>query len=138
MHMPRRGGRHQVLVKGAERAMEAFKMEIARDLGLESKIDNNTFKGLTTEEVGFIGGEMVRRIQAAGEYAIMQRHSNGETRLMPPEALPSKSQVREMSNNGNVLETVPDTSNSSNVSQTPKVERPKSPKESSTSPNTPS
>jgi hypothetical protein len=29
LYMPRRGGRHQVLVKGAERAMDAFKMEIA-------------------------------------------------------------------------------------------------------------
>jgi hypothetical protein len=32
--MPRRGGRHYVLVQGAERAMEAFKMEIIEDLGL--------------------------------------------------------------------------------------------------------
>jgi hypothetical protein len=43
--MPRRGGRHYVLVKGAEEAMEAFKYEIAQDLGLDDKIDaDGTYK----------------------------------------------------------------------------------------------
>ena len=100
--MPRRGGRHYVLVKGAEDAMNAFKMEIAEDLGLADKIDaNGSFKNMTTVEVGQIGGEMVRRIQAAGEFAIMQRYKEGLERLMPEEVLPKASQVREVSNNGN-------------------------------------
>jgi len=100
--MPRRGGRHQVLVKGAENAMTAFKMEIASDLGLIDKIDaDGTFKGMTTVEVGQIGGEMVRRIQAAGEFAIQQRFKNNEHRLMPEEVLPEPKKVREITNNGN-------------------------------------
>jgi len=100
--MPRRGGRHFVLVKGAERAMEAFKLEIAQDLGLAHKIDmDGTYKGMTTEEVGQIGGEMVRRIQAAGEYAIMQRHQQGYNRLMPDEVLPPPGRTRSVTNNGN-------------------------------------
>ena len=100
--MPRRGGRHYVLVKGAEDAMQAFRMEIARDLGLDGKIDaDGTFKGLTTVEVGQIGGEMVRRIQAAGEWAIKQRYENKERRLMPEEVLPDPKYVREITNNGN-------------------------------------
>ncbi|MNB67100.1 Small, acid-soluble spore protein, alpha/beta type [compost metagenome] len=100
--MPRRGGRHYVLVKGAERAMEDFKMEIAADLGLAEKIDEDgSFKGLTTLEVGQIGGEMVRRIQAAGEFAIMQRHKEGHARLMPEEVMPSQKNVRPVTNNGN-------------------------------------
>lgn len=100
--MPRRGGRHQVLVKGAEKAMEAFKLEIARDLGLAHKIsEDGTYHNFTTVEVGQIGGEMVRRIQAAGEFAIMQRYANGEQRLMPPEVLPQPKSVRSVTNNGN-------------------------------------
>jgi hypothetical protein len=100
--MPRRGGRHYVLVKGAEDAMEAFRMEIAKDLGLDHKIGaDKSFKNLTTVEVGQIGGEMVRRIQAAGEFVVKQRYQNGEKRLMPDELLPSESDVREMTNNGN-------------------------------------
>lgn len=100
--MPRRGGRHKVLVKGAEQAMEAFKFEIAEDLGLAEKIDKDgSFKQMTTVEVGQIGGEMVRRIQAAGEYAIMQRYEAGQSRLMPDEVLPDKRDVQETTNNGN-------------------------------------
>jgi hypothetical protein len=100
--MPRRGGRHYVLVKGAEEAMNAFKMEIARDLGLDHKIDaDGSYKNMTTVEVGQIGGEMVRRIQAAGEYAILQRYQNNEERLMPEEVLPRPDRVREVTNNGN-------------------------------------
>lgn len=101
--MPRRGGRHYVLVKGAEDAMEAFRLEIAKDLGLDDKIDiDGTFKQMTTEEVGQIGGEMVRRVQAAGEWAIKHRYEQGEQRLMPEDVLPDSKHVREMSNNGNI------------------------------------
>lgn len=101
--MPRRGGRHYVLVKGAEDAMDAFKLEIAEDLGLADKIDlDGTYKQMSTVEVGQIGGEMVRRIQAAGEWAIMQRYAEGKDRLMPEDVLPKKSQVRDLSNAGNV------------------------------------
>lgn len=104
--MPRRGGRHYVLVKGAEEAMNAFKFEIAEDLGLMHKIIGDdgepSFKHLTTVEVGQIGGEMVRRIQAAGEWAVMQRYKQGEPRLMPQEVLPEPKKVREITNNGNM------------------------------------
>lgn len=101
--MPRRGGRHYVLVKGAERAMEAFKLEIAQDLGLADLIDKDgSYKQMTTVQVGQIGGEMVRRMQAAGEFAIMQRFNAGEKRLMPAEVMPAKDEVREITNNGNL------------------------------------
>jgi hypothetical protein len=99
--MPRRGGRHYVLVQGAERAMEAFKMEIIEDLGLHGALANGGFKAMTTTQVGQIGGEMVRRIQAAGEFAILQRFNAGESRLMPTDVLPDPRDVREVTNNGN-------------------------------------
>ena len=115
--MPRQGGRHKVLVKGAEQAMDAFKFEIAQDLGLLEKIMGEdgepSFKKLTTEEVGQIGGEMVRRIQAAGEWAVMQRFKQGAARLMPQEVLPEPKRVRQVTNNGNptvhMAQTVDDT-----------------------------
>lgn len=100
--MPRRGGRHQVLVKGAERAMDAFKMEIASDLGIDAE---NT-RALTTEQAGSLGGEMVRRIQAAGEWAIKQRYENNESRLMPEDVLPKPEDVMAVSNRGNQIEQV--------------------------------
>jgi hypothetical protein len=100
--MPRRGGRHQVLVKGAEKAMEQFKLEIAADLGLAHLIDDSgSYKQMTTLQVGQIGGEMVRRIQAAGEFAIMQRYQEGNQQLMPEEVMPNRNLTRNVSNNGN-------------------------------------
>lgn len=102
--MPRHGGKHVVLVKGAEDAMRAFKMEIAEDLGLADKLGpEQDFKKLTTVEVGYIGGEMVRRIQAAGEFALKQRYDQNAPRLMPEEVLPQPGTVREISNNGNMM-----------------------------------
>lgn len=103
--MPKHGGKRYVLVKGAEEAMEKFKMEIAQDLGLADKfgVGADMFKNLTTTEVGTIGGEMVRRIQAAGEYAIKERYEAGESRLMPESVLPNPNLVREISNNGNEM-----------------------------------
>lgn len=101
--MPRRGGRHFVLVKGAEKAMEAFKLEVAVDLGLGHLIDEDgTYQRMTTLQVGQIGGEMVRRVQAAGEWAIKQRYDNNEPRLIPGDIMPAAKSIRNVSNNGNV------------------------------------
>lgn len=81
--MPRRGGRHFTLLSGAEDAMQAFRMEIAQDLGLGEKINEYGWEGLTTKEVGSIGGEMVKRIMIAGELDILQRFQSGQQRLTP-------------------------------------------------------
>jgi len=97
--MPRRGNRKTVLVKGAEQAMDAFKMEVAHDLG----IDTTDTRQLTTVQAGSIGGEMVRQIQAAGEWAIMKRYENHEKDLLPPDVLPDVDQVRAISNAGNEI-----------------------------------
>lgn len=104
--MPRKGGKHMTLVKGAEDAMYAFRLEIAKDLGLADKLAaDHSFKNFTTVEVGQIGGEMTRRIQAAGEYAVMQRYKAGEKRLMPEEVLPDPSRIQERTNAGNMSVT---------------------------------
>jgi hypothetical protein len=66
-------------------------------------VDGDTRK-LTTEQAGSIGGEMVRRIQAAGEWAIKQRYENNEPRLMPEEVLPKPEDVVSVSNRGNQIE----------------------------------
>jgi hypothetical protein len=101
--MPRHGGKHIVLVKGAEEAMRAFRMEIAEDLGLGEKLGEgeDTFKNFTTVEVGTIGGEMVRRLQAMGENVVKERYAKNEKRLLPDELMPQTKSVRSVSNNGN-------------------------------------
>ena len=101
--MPRRGGKHYVLVKGAEQAMRAFKYEVLTDMGLLAQVESDDgFEKLTTVQVGQIGGEMVRRIQAAGEWAILQRYNSGADRLMPEDVLPDPKKVRTVTNNGNI------------------------------------
>jgi hypothetical protein len=103
--MPRRGGRREVLVEGAEQAMEAFKMEVAEDLG----IDATDTRKLTTVQAGSIGGEMVRQITAAGEWAIKQRYDNHEKDLMPPDVLPKLDDVKPISNAGNKIHDMGET-----------------------------
>ena len=100
--MPRRGNRYFTLVKGAEPAMRAFKMEIAKELGYGDALqedEDNAFRKFTTEMTGNIGGEMVRRIQAAGEKTIMEKYKNGAQSLMPD--LPPVASVRNVTNTGN-------------------------------------
>lgn len=102
--MPRRGGRHFVVLEGAEGAMDAFKMEIALDLGLADKLRTSGWKGMTTQETGTIGGEMVKRIMVAGEQAILDRHNAGQ-KLSP------EIPVGTMINNADPVTKRPDTEN---------------------------
>jgi len=44
---------------------------------------------------------MVRRIQAAGEWAIKQRYDANESRLMPTDIMPNASMMQDTTNNGN-------------------------------------
>lgn len=71
--MPRRGGRHFVVVPGAEQAMTQFKYEVAKQLGLSDKIDQVGWEGMATQEVGRIGGAEVKAIMIAGEMSIAER-----------------------------------------------------------------
>lgn len=91
--MPRRGGKHFTVLEGAQSAMEAFRMEIAEDLGLLPILRDKGFKGLTTQQAGSIGGEMVKRIMVAGEMAVVDRHKNGQ-KLSPN--IPSDTIINSM------------------------------------------
>ena len=101
--MPRRGREKITLVRGSEKAMEAFSMEIAKELGLYEKISNEGFNGLTTFEAGQLGGTSTRIIQAMGEQLIMERYNKGEDKLIPDELQPNRGLMRDMTNNGNVV-----------------------------------
>lgn len=102
--MPRRSGQHQVLVKGAEDAMTAFKLEVTEDLRLDYKLtQEGEFDNMSAREVGVIGGEMVRRIQIMGQWIIKQRYERDESRLVPLELLPPPHLVRDVSNQGNPM-----------------------------------
>ncbi|MGI6097731.1 MAG: small, acid-soluble spore protein, alpha/beta type [Dethiobacteria bacterium] len=58
--MARRRNTNQILVKGAEQALEKFKYEIANELGVDY---NNTDPGeLTSRQNGYVGGIMVKRM----------------------------------------------------------------------------
>lgn len=99
--MPRRGKLKINMVKGSEKAMEAFTAEVAEELGFGDKMKEHGYKGLTTFEAGTLGGTMTRKIQAMGEQMIMKRYEAGEQKLIPPELAPDPKLMRNMTNNGN-------------------------------------
>ncbi len=56
------GANHRPLLPRAERALDHLKYEVADDLGLKDKIEQQGWGNMTTREVGTIGGHMVRRL----------------------------------------------------------------------------
>lgn len=82
--MPRRGGKHFVLLSKATGAMEELKREVARELGIHN------FETLTPREVGTIGGEIVRRLALVGEYVVLKRYERGLRPLLPRIAQPDE------------------------------------------------
>ena len=83
--MPRRGNRNVIVLRGAEPAMDAFKMEIAKELGLDQKIREVGWEGLTTREVGSIGGNMTKRMVLAGEKTLRDqfKHTSSDEQTHP-------------------------------------------------------
>ncbi|MBX5465087.1 MAG: alpha/beta-type small acid-soluble spore protein [Clostridia bacterium] len=59
--MARHGGR-RVENPRAERELDQLKYEVAGELGLRDDIRRRGWGGMTTREVGRIGGQMVRRM----------------------------------------------------------------------------
>ncbi len=54
--------RRATVIPAAEPALDRFKMEVARELGLEDDVRQRGWENMTTREVGLIGGNMVRRM----------------------------------------------------------------------------
>lgn len=106
--MPRKGGKHFVVLAGAEQAMDAFKMEIADDLGLGAKLRENGWKGMSTQEAGAVGGEMVKRVMVAGEQAVLDRFNAGQ-KLSPVISAGT------MINNADPVLKKPETENEQNI-----------------------
>ncbi len=54
--------RNRPLLPSAERALDHLKYEVAEDLGLDDAIEERGWGGMTTRDVGKIGGTMVKRL----------------------------------------------------------------------------
>lgn len=63
-------GRRGPVVQGAEQALDQFKYEIARELGIESKIENGYWGNIPSRENGAVGGHMVRRMIEIAERSL--------------------------------------------------------------------
>lgn len=70
------------VLPGAESALDRFKFEVARELGLDDKIRDVGWENMTTHEVGKIGGNMVRRMvgHAEKDLAAQEAEDSGTTR----------------------------------------------------------
>lgn len=60
------------VVSGAEQALDQFKYEIARELGVDTKIQNGYWGDVPSRDAGAVGGHMVRRM-----IEIAERQLNG-------------------------------------------------------------
>lgn len=60
------------------RRLRHLKYEVARDLGLDDDIARRGWGGMTTREVGRIGGQMVRRLVRRGERALAEEDDRAD------------------------------------------------------------
>jgi len=70
----RRRRRH--IVPGSEAAMDDFKHEVARELGLDDEIRERGWAEMTTRDAGLVGGHMVRRMVESAEERLADRSRN--------------------------------------------------------------
>ncbi len=65
---------NRALVRGAERALDQFKYEVAREIGLTG-IEDRYWGDVPSRECGAVGGQMVRKMIEMAE-----QHLAGRTR----------------------------------------------------------
>ncbi|MHB0885239.1 MAG: small, acid-soluble spore protein, alpha/beta type [Bacillota bacterium] len=53
---------NRVLVRGAEQALDNFKYEAAREIGIENQIQGGYWGDLPARQCGAVGGHMVKRM----------------------------------------------------------------------------
>lgn len=70
--------RNQPLLLQASQALNQFKYEVANELGIDqSKIVGDYWGNLTSRDCGAVGGNMVRRMIAAAEQALIEQATAG-------------------------------------------------------------
>ena len=63
---------NRALVRGAERALDEFKYEIAHELGLQG-VDDGYWGDLPARQCGAVGGHMVRKMIEIAEQQLAGR-----------------------------------------------------------------
>ncbi|MDD2420977.1 MAG: alpha/beta-type small acid-soluble spore protein [Heliobacteriaceae bacterium] len=69
--------RNKAVIPGAQSALDRFKYEVAAEIGLANKIQNQGWENMTTREVGAIGGFMTKKMVQLAEQQLAQ--NNGMT-----------------------------------------------------------
>jgi small acid-soluble spore protein A (major alpha-type SASP) len=65
---------NRALVRGAERALDQFKYEIAHELGLQG-VDEGYWGDLPARQCGAVGGHMVRKMIELAEQQLAGRNT---------------------------------------------------------------
>jgi hypothetical protein len=66
--------RNQIVVQGAEKALDQFKYEVASELGIQP--DQGYWGNLTSRECGAVGGHMVRKMIEQAESQLAGKATN--------------------------------------------------------------
>ncbi|HEY3315883.1 MAG TPA: alpha/beta-type small acid-soluble spore protein [Bacillota bacterium] len=68
---------NRALVRGAEQALDNFKYEVARELGIDQQIQGGYWGDLPARQCGAVGGQMVRRMIELAERSLSGRGTTG-------------------------------------------------------------
>lgn len=74
--MPSNNNNNQPVKKGAESALNRFKMEVAGELGI-ANYDQSDKGNLTSRQNGYVGGNMTKKMVAFAEQALQQGQDAG-------------------------------------------------------------
>jgi len=79
---------NRALVREAARALDAFKYEVARDLGIDyQRIRDGYWGDLSSRDCGAVGGHMVRRMIQLAEQSLAQTAGRPAGGAPPPAQL---------------------------------------------------
>ncbi|MGI6148717.1 MAG: alpha/beta-type small acid-soluble spore protein [Firmicutes bacterium] len=82
--MARGRKKNRIMIPQAAQAMDAFKYEVASELGINPEYQTGYWGNISSRECGAVGGHMVRKMIAAAEQSLMEQQGGFAAQPQPP------------------------------------------------------
>jgi hypothetical protein len=85
--------KNKLLVPEANQAMNRFKYEMAREIGIENQIQGGYWGNISSRDCGAVGGHMVRRMIQQYQQSVANRQNPQQPQMQAQQQIQTQQQT---------------------------------------------